>query len=62
MNGYFSYVGNIICRFAELQELVARVERGAVDLQTSYYDRDGLNTAAERLEHGEIESKAVIRP
>ena len=62
VNGEFSYVGNIVGRFAELQELVALVEQGEVDLHTSYYDLEDVNTVAEKLEHGEIEGRAVIRP
>lgn len=62
INGEFSYVGNIVGRFAELQELVALVEQGEVDLHTSYYDLEDVNTVAEQLEHGEIEGRAVIKP
>jgi len=62
VNGEFSYVGNIVGRFAELQELVALVEQGEVDLHTTYYDLEDVNTVAEKLEHGEIEGRAVIRP
>jgi propanol-preferring alcohol dehydrogenase len=62
VNGEFSFVGNIVGRFAELQELVALVEQGEVDLRTSRYDLDDINTVAEKLEHGEIEGRAVITP
>ncbi|MFT4922663.1 MAG: D-arabinose 1-dehydrogenase-like Zn-dependent alcohol dehydrogenase [Haloarculaceae archaeon] len=62
VNGEFSFVGNIVGRFAELQELVALVEQGAVDLHTSRYDLGNINTVAEQLEHREIDGRAVITP
>ena len=62
VHGEFSFVGNIVGRFAELQELVALVEQGDVELHTSRYDLDEINTVAEKLEHGEIEGRAVITP
>jgi len=62
VSGEFSFVGNIVGRFAELQELVALVERGDVELHTTRYDLGEINGVAERLEHGEIEGRAVITP
>jgi D-arabinose 1-dehydrogenase-like Zn-dependent alcohol dehydrogenase len=62
VNGEFSYKGTLVGRYTELQELVALVERGDVELRTSRYDLDDINTVAERLEHGEIEGRAVIVP
>jgi D-arabinose 1-dehydrogenase-like Zn-dependent alcohol dehydrogenase len=62
VNGEFSYVGNIVGRFAELQELVALVEQGEVSLHTSRYDLDDVNTVAKKLDHGEIDGRAVIQP
>jgi propanol-preferring alcohol dehydrogenase len=62
VNGEFSFVGNIVGRFSELQELVALVERGDVELHTTRYDLADVNTVAEKLEHGEIEGRAVITP
>jgi propanol-preferring alcohol dehydrogenase len=62
VNGEFSFVGNIVGRYAELQELVALVEQGDVDLHTSRYALDDVNTVAEKLEHGEIDGRAVITP
>jgi D-arabinose 1-dehydrogenase-like Zn-dependent alcohol dehydrogenase len=62
VDGELSYVGNIVGRFAELQELVALVEQGEVDLHTSHYDLGDVNTVAEKLERGEIEGRAVIEP
>ena len=38
------------------------VDRGDVELRTSRYDLGSVNTAAEQLEHGEIEGRAVITP
>jgi len=62
VNGEFSFVGNIVGRYAELQELVALVEQGDVDLHTSRYDIADVNTVAEQLEHREIDGRAVIMP
>jgi len=62
VNGEFSFVGNIVGRYAELQELVALVEQGDVDLHTSRYDLNEVNTVAEKLEHREIDGRAVITP
>jgi propanol-preferring alcohol dehydrogenase len=62
VNGEFSFVGNIVGRYAELQELVALVEQGDVDLHTSRYDLEEVNTVAEKLEHREIDGRAVITP
>jgi len=62
VNGEFSFVGNIVGRYAELQELVALVDRGAVDLHTSRYDLEDVNEVAQRLEDREIDGRAVITP
>ncbi|QCC51639.1 NAD(P)-dependent alcohol dehydrogenase [Halapricum salinum] len=62
VNGEFSYVGNIVGQYTELQELVALVEQGDVDLHTSRYELSEVNTVAERLEHREIDGRAVITP
>ena len=62
VNGEFAYRGTLVGRYTELQELVALVERGDVDLHTTRYDLEEVNTVAEKLEHGEIEGRAVITP
>ncbi|MFC5366629.1 NAD(P)-dependent alcohol dehydrogenase [Salinirubrum litoreum] len=62
VDGEFSYRGTLVGKYSELQELVALVERGDVDLLTSRYTLDQINEVAERLEHGEIEGRAVITP
>ncbi len=62
VNGEFAYQGNIVGRYAELQELVALVEQGDVDLHTSQYPLEKINTVAEKLEHREIDGRAVIMP
>jgi D-arabinose 1-dehydrogenase-like Zn-dependent alcohol dehydrogenase len=62
VDGEFAYRGTLVGRYAELQELVALVERGDVELRTTRYDLEEINTVAERLEHGEIEGRAVITP
>jgi len=62
VNGEFSYVGNIVGQYTELQELVALVEQGDVDLHTSRYGLGEINTVAEKLEHREIDGRAVITP
>jgi len=62
VNGEFSFVGNIVGRYAELQELVALVERDEVDLHTTRYDLEQVNEVAEKLENREIDGRAVITP
>jgi D-arabinose 1-dehydrogenase-like Zn-dependent alcohol dehydrogenase len=62
VNGEISFRGNIVGKYTELQELVALVERGDVSLRTTRHGLDDVNTVAERLEHGEIEGRAVITP
>ncbi len=62
VNGEFAFRGTLVGQYTELQELVALVERGDVDLRTTRYDLEEINTVAERLEHREIEGRAVITP
>jgi hypothetical protein len=62
VDGEFAYRGTLVGRYAELQELVALVDRGDVELRTTRYDPGGINTVAERLEGGEIAGRAVITP
>jgi propanol-preferring alcohol dehydrogenase len=62
VNGEFAYQGNIVGRYAELQELVALVERDAVSLHTTRYDLEDVNDVAVKLEHREIDGRAVIVP
>ena len=62
VDGELAYRGTLVGRYTELQELVALVERGDVELRTSRHDLDEINGVAERLEHGEIEGRAVITP
>ncbi|QCC46506.1 NAD(P)-dependent alcohol dehydrogenase [Halobellus limi] len=62
VDGEFSYRGTLVGRYTELQELVRLVERGDVELQTTRYDLSEINTVATRLEHGEIDGRAVITP
>ncbi|MFC7190799.1 NAD(P)-dependent alcohol dehydrogenase [Halocatena marina] len=62
VNGEFAYRGTLVGKYTELQELVALVEQGDVELHTSRYSLDEINTVAEKLEHREIEGRAVITP
>lgn len=62
VDGEFAYRGTLVGRYTELQELVALVDRGDVELRTTRYDLADINTVAEKLEHGEIEGRAVITP
>ena len=62
VSGEFAYRGTLVGKYAELQELMALVDRGDVDLHTSQYGLDDVNMVAEKLEHGEIEGRAVITP
>jgi propanol-preferring alcohol dehydrogenase/NAD+-dependent secondary alcohol dehydrogenase Adh1 len=60
--GEFSFRGTLVGQYTELQELVALVDRGDVTLHTERYELGDVNTVAERLEHGEIDGRAVITP
>jgi len=62
VNGEFSFRGTLVGKYTELQELMALVDRGEVELRTSRYDLDEVNAVAERLEGGEIEGRAVLVP
>ena len=62
VDGEFAYRGTLVGQYTELQELVALVEQGDVDLHTSRYDLGDINEVAEKLEHGEIDGRAVITP
>ncbi|MES3517325.1 MAG: NAD(P)-dependent alcohol dehydrogenase [Natronomonas sp.] len=62
VNGELAYRGTLVGQHTELQELVALVERGEVDLHTSRYGLGEVNEVAEKLEHGEIDGRAVITP
>ncbi|MGZ0748195.1 NAD(P)-dependent alcohol dehydrogenase [Haloparvum sp. AD34] len=62
VDGEFSFKGTLVGRYTELQELVALVDQGEVDLRTTRFDLADINTVAEKLEHGEIEGRAVITP
>lgn len=62
VNGDFAYRGTLVGDYTELQELVALVERGDVELRTSRHDLADVNDVAARLERGEIEGRAVITP
>ena len=41
---------------------MALVDRGDVDLHTTRFSLGEINAVAEKLEHGEIEGRAVITP
>ncbi|MEM4782276.1 MAG: alcohol dehydrogenase catalytic domain-containing protein, partial [Halalkalicoccus sp.] len=60
VNGEFSFVGNIVGKYTELQELVSLVGQGEMHLETSQYSLGEINDVAEALEHREIEGRAVI--
>ena len=62
VSGEFGFRGTLVGKYAELQELMALVDRGDVELHTSQYELGEINTVAEKLEHGEIEGRAVITP
>ena len=62
VNGELSYRGTLVGEYTELQELMALVDRGDVELRTSRYPLDEINEVAERLERREIEGRAVITP
>ncbi|WP_435152042.1 NAD(P)-dependent alcohol dehydrogenase [Haladaptatus sp. DFWS20] len=62
VNGDFDYRGTLVGNYTELEELMALVARGDVELRTTRYDLSDINDVAEKLEHGEIEGRAVITP
>ncbi|MFB6132426.1 MAG: NAD(P)-dependent alcohol dehydrogenase [Halanaeroarchaeum sp.] len=62
VNGEFDYRGNLVGTYTELQELVALVEQGEIRLTTSTFDLSEINDVAGKLEHNEIEGRAVITP
>ncbi|WP_436346253.1 NAD(P)-dependent alcohol dehydrogenase [Natronorubrum sp. FCH18a] len=62
VNGEFAFRGTLVGKYAELQELVSLVDRGDVELRTETHDLADINTVAERLEHNEIEGRAVVLP
>ena len=62
VSGEFGFRGTLVGKYAELQELMALVDRGDVELHTSQYELGEVNMVAEKLEHGEIEGRAVITP
>ncbi len=62
VNGEFAFRGTLVGKYAELQELVTLVDRGDVELRTETHDLADINTVAERLEHNEIEGRAVVLP
>ncbi|WP_136717438.1 NAD(P)-dependent alcohol dehydrogenase [Halorientalis salina] len=62
VDGEMSFRGTLVGEYTELQELVSLVEQGEMHLETSEYDLSEINTVAERLEHREIEGRAVIVP
>jgi propanol-preferring alcohol dehydrogenase len=60
--GEFTFRGTLVGQYSELQELVALVDRGDVDLHTSRYGLEEINEVAEQLENREIDGRAVITP
>jgi len=60
--GEFTFRGTLVGQYSELQELVALVDRGEVELHTSRYDLTEINSVAEQLENREIDGRAVITP
>ena len=54
--------GALVGRYTELQELVALVECGDVELHTTRHDLEGINRVAAALERGDIEGRAVVVP
>jgi len=58
----FSYRGTLVGEYTELQELVALVEQGEMDLHTTEYSLEEITDAAVDLENNDIEGRAVIVP
>lgn len=57
-----SFVGTLCGQYWELEELVELVEAGEVELRTTEYDLGEINEVAERLERGDIDGRAIIKP
>ncbi|UWG47081.1 Zn-dependent alcohol dehydrogenase [Halanaeroarchaeum sp. HSR-CO] len=62
VHGEWAYRGSLIGQYTELQELMALVAQGDVELQTETYDLAEINDVAAMLEAGEIEGRAVLVP
>jgi D-arabinose 1-dehydrogenase-like Zn-dependent alcohol dehydrogenase len=60
--GEFDFRGTLVGKYTELEELMALVERGDVELRTTRYELGDVNEVAEKLEHREIEGRAVLTP
>jgi len=54
--------GTLVGTYAELQELLALAESGAVEVRTSTYDLEDINEIAQRLHDGDVEGRAVFTP
>jgi D-arabinose 1-dehydrogenase-like Zn-dependent alcohol dehydrogenase len=57
-----TFEGTLAGTYNELEELVALAEEQKIELRTSEYDLQDINTVATRLERGDISGRAVIKP
>jgi propanol-preferring alcohol dehydrogenase/NAD+-dependent secondary alcohol dehydrogenase Adh1 len=56
------FCGTLVGQYWELHELVDLVASHGIDLHVSEFPLEDINEVAARLEHGEIEGRAVITP
>ncbi|TYT63587.1 NAD(P)-dependent alcohol dehydrogenase [Natrialba swarupiae] len=57
-----NYCGTLCGSFTELQELMSLVEDGQIDVRTVEYPLAEINDVAAKLEDGEIQGRAVLKP
>jgi len=57
-----SYRGTLVGHYTDLQELLALIDTGSIELRTEKYGIDNINKLPTKLEEGEINGRAVITP
>jgi len=57
-----NYRGTLTGTHADLQELIALIEMGEVEIHTTKFDLDEVNEVARRVEDGDVLGRAVIVP
>lgn len=62
INNEFTIVGNLVGNYSELWELMQLHAQGKVKLHTSRYGLEEVNEVLHRLEHGQVNGRAVLVP
>ena len=62
INNEFTIAGNLVGNYSELWELMQLHAQGKVKLHTSRYGLDEVNAVLHRLEHGQVNGRAVLVP